>query len=47
MKDDARANSHTNMMIARLQRELEDSKDAVRRLKIQAEMDALRAELAK
>jgi len=47
MGNDSRANSHTNMMIARLQRELEETKDAARKLKIQEELNALRAELAK
>jgi hypothetical protein len=47
MGNDAKANSHTNMMIARLQRELEECKDVARKLKIEEELNALRAELAK
>jgi hypothetical protein len=47
MEEDSRANSHTNMMIARLQRKLEDAKDPAERAALQKELDALRASLMK
>ena len=47
MAQDGRANSHTNMMISRLQRELEETKDETRRQKIEHELNELRASLVK
>lgn len=47
MNQDRQANNHTNMMIARLQRELDETKDAERRKEIEKEMNNLRGGLVK
>jgi hypothetical protein len=47
MNQDRQANSHTNMMIARLQRELDETKDEKRKQEIQKEMNNLRGGLIK
>ncbi len=47
MAQDVRANSHTNMMISRLQKELEETKDEARKRKIEQELGELRASLVK
>jgi hypothetical protein len=38
-----RASSHTNMMIARIQRELDETKDDTKKKTLQKELDDLRA----
>jgi hypothetical protein len=43
MDQDRKANSHTNMMISRLMRELEETKDAAKKQALQKELDELRA----
>jgi hypothetical protein len=43
MEQDRRANSHTNMMISRLLRELEETKDDVKKQALQKELEELRA----
>jgi hypothetical protein len=43
MEQDRRASSHTNMMISRLQRELDDTKDEAKKKELQKEIENLRA----
>jgi hypothetical protein len=43
MDQDRRANSHTNMMISRLLREMEETKDAGKKQTLQKQLDELRA----
>lgn len=42
-EQDRKANSHTIMMISRIQRELEETKDAARKQALQKELEELRA----
>ncbi len=47
MAQDRNQNAHTNMMISRLQRELEETTDLKRKQEIEKEMNNLRGGLAK
>ena len=47
MNEDRNKNAHTNMMISRLQRELEETKDSKRKQEIEKEMNDLRGGLSK
>jgi hypothetical protein len=47
MNQERQTNSHINMMIARLQRELDETKDDKRKQEIQKEMNNLRGGLGK
>jgi len=47
MNEDRNKNAHTNMMISRLQRELEETKDPQRKAEIEKEMNVLRGGLSK
>ncbi len=47
MNEDRSRNAHTNMMISRLLRELDETKDPKRRQEIEKEMNDLRGGLSK
>ena len=47
MNENGNKNAHTNMMLSRLQREFDESKDIKRKQEIQKEMDNLRGGLAR
>lgn len=47
VNENGNKNAHTNMMISRLQRELEKTTDAKRKQEIEKEMNNLRGGLAK
>jgi len=47
MNENGNKNAHTNLMLSRLQRELDESKDDKRKQEIQKEMNTLRDGLAK